>query len=165
MEELRTSGKMKKVFKKIFITAFVIFLLMQLYQPARNIDYGRISTVHFTKTYAVPANVESILRTSCYDCHSNNTNYPWYINIQPIRLFMDSHINEGKENLNFSEWGNYSSRKQRSKLNEISKQIKAGEMPLTSYTLIHRNATLTAAQKEEVTHWIDKMKDSLSSKH
>lgn len=78
---------------------------------------------------------------------------------------MDSHINEGKEDLNFSEWGNYSSRKQRSKLNEISKQIKAGEMPLTSYTLIHRNATLTAAQKEEVTHWIDKMKDSLSSKH
>lgn len=137
---------------------------MQLYQPARNVDFGQVSVAHFTKTYAVPENVETILRTSCYDCHSNNTNYPWYSYIQPVRLFMDSHINEGKGNLNFSEWGDYSSRKQRSKLNGISKQIKSGEMPLTSYTLIHRNAILSGAQKEEVIHWMDKMKDSLSAK-
>jgi hypothetical protein len=64
---------------------------MQLYRPARAIDYEAVSVMHFTNTY-VPANVESILQNSCYDCHSNNTNYPWYSNIQPIRMFMDSHI-------------------------------------------------------------------------
>lgn len=156
---------MKKVFKKIVIIAFIVFLLMQLYQPVRNIQYGPVPAMDISKTYVIPVNVETILKTSCYDCHSNNINYPWYSNIQPIRLFMDSHIKEGKENLNFSEWGNYSSRKQGNKLNEISKQIEKGEMPLTSYTLIHRNAILTPVQKEEVIDWIDKMKDSLSSKN
>jgi hypothetical protein len=162
--ELPVNGKMKEVFKKISIVGFVVFLLMQLYQPARNINYGPVSTVHITKTYGVPINVRTILQTSCYDCHSNNTNYPWYSYIQPVRLFMDSHIKEGKGNLNFSEWGNYSSRKQGNKLDRIIKQITSNEMPLTSYTVIHRNAILTGVQKEEIIHWIDKMKDSLSSK-
>jgi hypothetical protein len=80
-------------------------------------------------------------------------------------MFMDSHIKEGKENLNFSEWGNYSSRKQGNKLERISKQIKSDEMPLPSYTFIHRNAKLTRVQKEEVIQWIDKVKDSLSAKN
>lgn len=155
---------MKKVFKKMIPIAFIIFLLMQLYQPDRTINYGPVPDTDFMNTYAVPAKVGTILKTSCYDCHSNNTNYPWYSNIQPVRMLMDSHIKEGKENLNFSEWGNYSLRKQGNKLNEISKQIKEGEMPLTSYTLIHRNAILTSVQKEEVVHWIDKMKENFSSK-
>jgi hypothetical protein len=162
--ELLKNGKMKKVFKKIVAIAFIAFLLMQLYQPVRTIDYGSVPALDFMNAYAVPTKVETILKTSCYDCHSNTTNYPWYSNIQPARMLMDSHIKEGKENLNFSEWGNYSLRKQGNKLNEISKQIKKGEMPLTSYTLIHRNAILTSVQKEEVVQWIDKMKDSLSSK-
>ena len=153
---------MKKVFKKIFAIAFIVLLLMQLYQPARTIDYGPVSATHLENTYTVPANVGVILKTSCYDCHSNNTAYPWYSNIQPIRMLMDSHIEEGKENLNFSEWGNYSYRKQRNKLTGISKQIEKGEMPLASYTLIHRNAILSSVQKEELIQWIDQVKDSLS---
>lgn len=159
------SGKMKKVFKKIVLIAFGAFLLMQLYQPVRVTDYEQVPIEYFTNTYAVPAKVETILKTSCYDCHSNNTNYPWYSKIQPIRMLMDSHIKEGRENLNFSEWGSYSSRKQGNKLDRISKQIKSDEMPLFSYTLIHRNAILTTIQKEELTHWVDKVKDSLSSKN
>lgn len=77
---------------------------MQLYQPARNISFEQDITGNFTKVYKVPKNVETILRTSCYDCHSNKTNYPWYSYIQPARFFMESHIKEGKENLNFNEW-------------------------------------------------------------
>ncbi|MGO4904558.1 heme-binding domain-containing protein [Flavobacterium sp. W20_MBD1_R3] len=132
------------------------------YQPARNLDYGQVLPSHFVKAYTVPFNVETILRTSCYECHSNNTEYPWYSYIQPARIFLDSHIKEGKENLNFSEWGNYSFRKQGNKLGRIIKQITSNEMPLTSYTLIHRNASLSGAQKEEAVHWIDKMKGTLS---
>lgn len=164
MVELLKHGKMKKVFKKIVLIGFIVLLLLQLYQPARAVDYEPVSAMHFTNTYTVPEKVVTILKTSCYDCHSNTTNYPWYSKIQPIRMFMDSHIKEGKENLNFSEWGNYSSRKQGNKLDRISKQIKSDEMPLSSYTLIHRNAILSAVQKEEVIRWIDKVKDSLSQK-
>lgn len=152
---------MKKIIKKILIIGFVIFLLMQLYQPARNLGYEQDLTTNFTKVYNVPKKVEIILRTSCYDCHSNNTNYPWYSYIQPVRMVMESHINEGKENLNFNEWGNYSSRKQNNKLDRIAKQIQSNEMPLASYTLIHKNATLSATQKKEVLDWINKIEDSL----
>jgi hypothetical protein len=161
--ELRTSGKMKKVFKKIFLIAFGAFLLIQLYQPVRITDYEQVPNEYFTNAYAVPVKVETILKTSCYDCHSNNTNYPWYSKIQPIRMLMDSHIKEGRENLNFSKWGSYSSRKQGNKLDRISKQIKSDEMPLSSYTFIHKEAILTIAQKAELIHWIEKMKDSISS--
>lgn len=134
---------------------------MQLYQPARNIGFEQDITADFTKVYNVPKKVEIILRTSCYDCHSNNTNYPWYSYIQPARFLMESHIAAGKENLNFNEWGNYSSRKQNNKLDRIAKQIQSNEMPLASYTLIHKNATLSATQKKEVLDWINKIEDSL----
>jgi hypothetical protein len=163
--ELRTSGKIKKVFKKTFLIAFGTFLLMQLYQPVRSTYYEPVPPEYFTNIYTVPAKVEIILKTSCYDCHSNNTNHPWYSKIQPLRMLIDGHINEAWENLNFSDWGSYSSRKQGNKLDRISKQIKSDEMPLFSYTLIHRDAILTTTQKEELIHWIDKVKDSLSLKH
>ena len=138
---------------------------MQLYQPARNESFEQDITANFTKVYNVPKNVEAIVRTSCYDCHSNNTNYPWYSNIQPVRFFMEHHIKEAKEDLNFSEWGNYSKRKQENKLDRIVKQIKSDEMPLASYTLIHKNARLTTVQKKEVMDWISKIKDSISSQY
>lgn len=153
---------MKISIKKILFIGLIIFLLMQLYQPARNIGFEQDITADFTKVYNVPKKVEIILRTSCYDCHSNNTNYPWYSYIQPARFLMESHIAAGKENLNFNEWGNYSSRKQNNKLDRIAKQIQSNEMPLASYTLIHKNATLSATQKKEVLDWINKTKDSIS---
>ncbi len=135
---------------------------MQLYQPARNESYEQELTSNFTKMYDVPKNVETILRTSCYDCHSNNTNYPLYSYIQPARFFMEEHIKDGKKDLNFNEFGKYSKRKQENKLEAIIKQIKSDEMPLGSYTLIHKNAILTPTQKEEIINWIKKTKDSLS---
>jgi hypothetical protein len=141
---------MKTSIKKIFYVGLIIFLLMQLYQPARNISYEKLTTTSYTKVYQVPKNVASVLQTSCYDCHTNNTRYPWYSYIQPVRFFMDSHINKGKENLNFSEWGNYSNRKQNNKLDRIAKEIKANEMPLSSYIFIHKKAILTPSQKKKL---------------
>ena len=146
---------MKKRIKKIAWFGLIIFLLMQCYQPARNIGYEQYFLSNFTEVYKVPKNIETTLRTSCYDCHSNNTNYPWYSYIQPIRFFMDGHINEGKKELNFNEFGNYSKRKQETKLDRIEKQIKKDEMPLSSYTLLHRNAILTTTQKEDIINWIN----------
>ncbi len=156
---------MKKIIKKILFIGLIIFLLMQLYQPARNESFEQDITANFTKVYNVPKNVEAIVRTSCYDCHSNNTNYPWYSNVQPVGFFMEHHIKEAKEDLNFDEWGKYSKRKQENKLDRIVKQIKSDEMPLASYTLIHKNARLTTVQKKEVMDWISKIKDSISSQY
>lgn len=153
---------MKKIIKKTIFIGLIVFLLMQLYQPVRNLGFEQDLITNFTRAYNVPKNVEHILRTSCYDCHSNNTNYPWYSYVQPARSFMESHIKHGKKNLNFNEFGNYSKRKQESKLEAISKQIKSNEMPLSSYTFIHKNAILSSSQKQEVINWIQKTADSLS---
>lgn len=153
---------MKKITKRILFIGTIVFLLMQLYQPSRNEGSKKEMTESFVRVYTVPENIKTVLRTSCYDCHSNNTYYPWYSNIQPIRFFMDGHIEKGKKDLNFDEFGNYSKRKQKSKLDGIVKQIKSDEMPLSSYTLIHKEAILTTAQKKEVIYWMNKIKDSIS---
>ena len=154
---------MKISVKKIFILGLIIFLLIQFYQPSRNLDYGQVLPTHFNKIYAVPSDVESILRTSCYDCHSNNTEYPWYSYIQPARMILDSHIKEGKENLNFSTFGDYSQRKQGNKLERIVKQIKSDEMPLASYTRIHKNAILSQENKKILINWMENKRDSIST--
>jgi hypothetical protein len=146
---------MKKVIKKIFFIVVTFFLLIQLFQPARNEENGQVLPVHFTEIYKVPNEVKTILLNSCYDCHSNNTNYPWYSYIQPTRSLMEWHIKNGKEKLNFNTWGNYSNRQQETKLERIVKQIKADEMPLASYTLIHKNAFLSPGQKEVIINWIN----------
>jgi hypothetical protein len=106
------------------------------------------------KVYTIPDNVLTILETSCFDCHSNNTNYPFYSRIQPMAMLMDRHIRIDKEVLNFSEFGDYSDRGKRNKLFSIQNQIKDGEMPLTSYTLMHNAAKLSDKDKLVIVEWI-----------
>lgn len=98
---------------------------------------------------------------SCYDCHSNNTVYPWYSKVQPAAWFLIDHIKEGKEELNFNEWSNYSVRRKKSKLRSIIKQIESGEMPMESYTLIHRDALLSENNKNAVIEFMTKLNDGL----
>lgn len=145
---------MKKLIKQVLLTLFALFLLIQFYQPTRNIDKGQVSADGFSKFYNTPKNIQDVLQNSCYDCHSNNTNYPAYSYIQPVRYFMEKHIKEGKEELNFNEWTNYSTRKQRNKLNGIIEQIEDVKMPLNSYTLLHKNTKLSGEQKAEVLKWL-----------
>ena len=106
-----------------------------------------------------PNNIKQLLQTSCYDCHSNNTAYPWYNKIQPISWFMERHIKEGKVELNFSEFGNYTKRRQKNKLKSIISQIEKEKMPLTSYTLIHRNAKLSDEEKIKLIEWLTALRD------
>ena len=100
----------------------------------------------------------NILKKSCYDCHSNNTNYPWYSYIQPIRLMMDHHVEEGKEELNFSEFGNYSERRKRNKLRSITEQIEKRKMPLLSYLWLHSEATINQSQIDSILSFLNEVK-------
>ena len=96
-----------------------------------------------------PSNeVESILKTSCYDCHSYETKYPWYSNIAPVSWWLKYHINDGRKHLNFSIWGEYSSKKADHKLEECVEEVEEGEMPLGSYTITHSEAKLNSSQKK-----------------
>lgn len=150
--------------KKLLLVLLVIFIFIQFIQPARNTS-GQVVPTDITKLYAVPNNVHEILKTSCYDCHNNNTNYPWYSHIQPGAWLMAYHIKTGKAMLNFSQFGELSNRKQQSKLQQIINQVKDDEMPIVSYTLIHTKAVLTPAQKIMLINWAASAKDSLSVKN
>ena len=146
---------------KILIGILAVFVLIQFIRPAKNVGKAMLGT-DITNIVAVPPNIQNQLRTSCYDCHSNNTNYPWYANVQPVGWWLANHIKEGKGELNFNEFGSYSKRRQLSKLKAIGKSIQDGSMPLSSYTLIHRNAKLSAEDKQMIMDWAGKAKDSLT---
>lgn len=145
---------MKKVLKIILAIVLFIFIAIQFYQPALNVDKGQVYTTDFTQFYEMPVQVKTMFQTSCYDCHSNNTKYVWYDYIQPARALVESHIKNAKEDLNFNEWGTYSNRKQERLLNSIKEQIETKQMPLSSYTLMHKDAKLNDEQIKTLTDWL-----------
>lgn len=153
-----------KLFKKILLVILIVFIAIQFIRPARNTS-GQVLPADITKAVNIPGKVLDVLKNSCYDCHSNNTRYPWYVNIQPFGWVLARHIKNGKENLNFSEFGTYSERKQANKLRSIGKRIKDGSMPLPSYTIIHTDAKLSIEDKKLIIDWATKTKDSIDAKN
>ncbi|KYP15285.1 heme-binding domain-containing protein [Flavihumibacter sp. CACIAM 22H1] len=147
--------------RKILLFLLVVLVILQFFRPKLD-NTGAGSAASITATSTVPAEVEQLLKTSCYDCHSNSTNYPWYTKLQPFGWWIDEHVQEGKKELNLDEFGTYSLRRQFHKLEEIIEVVKEGEMPLKSYTLIHTNAKLKEEQKILLTNWatgaMEKMK-------
>ena len=125
-----------KITKVIAIIVLIVLVGIQFVPTKRNKSDVTPQT-DFMLVSEVPITIQNQLKVSCYDCHSNNTSYPWYNNVQPIAWFLENHIKEGKAELNFNEWKNYSDRRKNSKLRSIIKQIENGEMPMDSYTLIH----------------------------
>lgn len=141
-------NKLPFKFVLILIGAFV---MLQFVRPTKNISEASLS--NDSLSIQTPPEINTILQTSCYDCHSNNTHYPWYTNIQPIGLWMQHHVDEGKEELNFSVFNTYSAKRKKHKLKEIIEQIEEHEMPLSSYTIIHTETKLSAAQISTLTKW------------
>ncbi len=101
----------------------------------------------------VPHEVESIIKTACFDCHSNQVSYPWYTNVAPVSWWVKDHINEAREELNFSEWGTYTIKRKLHKLEEIEEEVGEGEMPLPSYLIVHGDAKLNKQQQEKLINW------------
>ena len=150
--------------KKILLALLVVFIAIQFIRPARNSSKA-VQTADVITQFNIPAKVAGVLKTSCYDCHSNNTNYPWYANVQPMAWLLADHIKNGKADLNFNEFGTYSKRRQLSKLKSIVSSIKEGAMPLSSYTLLHQYAKLSKEEQTLVIDWATKTRDSLEAKN
>ncbi|MHA4808752.1 heme-binding domain-containing protein [Flavitalea flava] len=146
--------------KKILLSFLVILILIQFIRPAENRS-GSLSSNDITRRYPIPDTVLHILQRSCYDCHSNNTFYPWYNRIQPVAWYLQYHVDQGKWDLNFSEFGSYPAKKQAKKLKEITEQIKEDGMPLDSYLWIHGNARLTEGEKKQLMGWADSLKATI----
>lgn len=153
---------MKKPISKMIITILVLlFIIIQFFGTAKN-SSSAVAENAIEKHYTLPNKIQSILKSSCYDCHSNNTKYPWYNNFQPINWWLAGHINEGKRHLNFDEFNTLSATKKLHKLDEVVETIKTGEMPLRSYTLVHREAKLSDANKQEIEAWVLAVKNQIT---
>lgn len=142
----------------------IIMVVIQFFRPARNKQEG-ISANHISTQFTIPADVRSILEVACYDCHTNNSRYPWYYNIQPIGIWMNGHIKEGKEHMNFSEFTNKRPRYQYHKMEETIELVKENAMPIPSYKWTHKDARLSETERTKLVDWAIAIMDTLKSRH
>ncbi|RXG30814.1 heme-binding domain-containing protein [Leeuwenhoekiella marinoflava] len=138
--------------KRLLILALIALIVIQFIPVEKN-EGGYESLNVFVAETKPSDEVAAILKSACYDCHSNQTVYPWYSNLAPASFYLADHVDNGKRHLNFSAWDAYSTKRKDHKLDELIEEVEAGEMPLESYMLIHSEATLDAAQTEALVNW------------
>ena len=146
--------------KRILLFLLIAILIIQFIRPARNIS-NTVSSNDIAKLYTVPDTIHNILKVSCYDCHSNNTKYPWYSNVQPVGWWLQWHVNDGKKELNYSEFGGYEPRKQWRRLKQTAELAQQHEMPLDSYLWIHKDAKLSEDQIKILSDWAESLAEKI----
>jgi hypothetical protein len=141
-----------KILKKILVLLLIAFVIAQFFGPKKN--NGDLASVEpFLTETNPPEDVKLILKSTCFDCHSDHTKYPWYNAITPLNYWLDHHIKEGNDELNVSKWSSYSLKRKDHKFKEIAEQIEKKEMPLPSYTWTHSDANLSDDQIKSVVAW------------
>ena len=151
--------------KKFATILVVVLIVIQFFKPERNISNDQ--TYHISTKYDFPQEVADISKAACDDCHSNNTKYPWYANVQPVAWWLNHHVTDGKKHLNFSEFTKKRIAVQNHKFEEIVEMMEEGEMPLGSYTWLglHPEAKLTSQQKSRFINWAKSQMDTLKSRY
>lgn len=138
--------------KKVLFGILALLIIIQFFHPKKNID-NKVQTNAIATKYSVPDTIKQILAVACADCHSNNTRYPWYNNIQPVAWWLVNHVADGKKHFNLDEFTAYSLKRQDHKLEELVESQEDHWMPLASYTLIHNEARLSAGQNKLLIDW------------
>lgn len=138
--------------KKILVALILLFIIAQFFSPNKN-QSGLYAINKFLVETKAPMEVQKILSQACFDCHSDQTTYPWYNSITPVNYWLNSHVNGGKSHLDVSKWSTYSVKRKAHKLEELIEEVGEGEMPLASYKWTHASADLTNDQIEALIHW------------
>lgn len=151
--------------KKILLALLAVFVIIQFIRPEKNESNDQ--TYHVSNKYAVPADVESLLKTACYDCHSNKTEYPWYANVQPMAWWLADHVKEGKRHFNLSAFTQRTIAVQNHKFEEMVEMVEKKEMPLASYTNfgLHAGADLSDAERQTLINWAKTNMNSLKAQY
>ncbi len=136
----------RKVLRLILAATVIVLMAMQLVPVDR-------SNPPVETEVGAPAEVRALLRRACYDCHSNETVWPWYSRIAPISWMVANDVRQGREKLNFSTWNRITAQKQARKLNECWKEVAEGEMPPWFYLAVHREAVLSVEDRAMVRNW------------
>ena len=145
---------MRKIFRIVLAVLIAGIVILQFFQPDRN-PGGYDPVKDSVIITGVSEEIATILTTSCYDCHSNHTQYPWYGHVSPVSWFLEDHIRDGKDAFNFNQWGSLDKAKKIGVLTDICDEIESGSMPLKSYLLIHRDAKLSEADRKTLCDWTE----------
>jgi hypothetical protein len=156
------NSKLMRIGKRIVIGLLAVFVIIQFFRPVKNAS-AAVTADDINVLYPIPDSVQQVLNKACYDCHSDNTRYPWYFNMQPVSWWMNGHIKDGKHELNFSEFGKRPLAKRAKKLKKLAKEVQEGGMPLDSYTWIHKDAVLTEGEKNMVINWANNLSQQISA--
>lgn len=149
------------MFRKALLSLIALFIVIQLFQPNRELPVSNPANDIFAQHEASSSIIETV-RLACYDCHSNEVNYPWYAYVSPASWWVSNHIQEGREELNFSQWGDYPIDRKDYKLEEVIEAIQEDFMPLQSYTWLHRKANLSDSQKAQLISWLKDARSRLN---
>ena len=143
---------LKKILKIAAIVIVAALIVVQFIRPDfTNPPVNEAETLE--ASVQVPENIRAVMKRSCSDCHTNTTVYPWYSQISPVSWWLKNHIDEGRRELNFSVWATYQPKRKAKKLEEVCEQINEKEMPLPSYTWVHRDAILSAEESKVLCDW------------
>lgn len=144
----------RKRWKSILLIVIAAFALLQLTNLGRTTP-SVVPGHDLSSTNPPPAEIAAMLRSACYDCHSYETHWPWYGHVAPVTWWLDSHVHDARERLNFSEWPHDDPKRAGKKWNRISDQVRDGDMPLPSYARMHRAARLTDVQRKQLADWAE----------
>jgi hypothetical protein len=151
-------SRLRKTLSWILLVAAILLVVIQFVGPAKSnptID----PALSIASQMHVDPKVEAILQRSCFDCHSDHTRWPWYSNVAPVSWFVINHVNDGRRNLNFSEWGNYDQKRRARRLEQMCDMVRTGEMPLSSYTPLHPGSKLTDEDIKNLCNWAQAQHD------
>lgn len=155
-------SRVRKVLKWLLILIVALFVGVQFVRPARtNPAIDQTQTIH--AQLQITPQVAAILGRSCQDCHSNSTRWPWYSNVVPASWFLVDHVDEGRQHLNFSEWGKLEKREVDKKLEEMCEEVTDRVMPIDTYTWIHRSARLSDAEIKTLCDWTEAERKRLAT--
>lgn len=150
--------------KKFLLFLLLLLVVIQFVRPKKNDGELNVPS-DISHIVTVPEDVKSILVAACYDCHSNQTKYPWYSQIMPFGWWLNHHVEEGKEHLNFSEFASYKIKRQDHKLEETLEEVEEHEMPLESYLWLHPEAKLSDTQVQRLVEWAKKARTELPAQN
>lgn len=146
-----------KLVKRILLGVFVFLIIAQFIRPSRKTPRVDPNST-FLALEAPEAEMASLIKTACYDCHSYETKYPWYANVAPVSWWIGNHVSEGRAELNFSDWGKYPIKKKIHKMDEAGDEVKEGHMPLSWYTWLHAGARLSKAQRQAIADYFEEVR-------
>jgi Haem-binding domain len=152
-----------KILRWVMVVAACLLVIVQFIRPAKT-NPAADASLAIESHVQVDPKVSAILDRSCVDCHSNKTRWPWYSHVAPVSWFVIDHVNEGRKELNLSEWGTYDRRRQLGKLRQICREVTDGAMPLSSYTPMHAGSSLTPDDVKTLCDWSDAQRAQLEAK-